>query len=75
MLAIKGNRNYAIVFDIPNNQYFVRDDSGPDHLPNTGDLGENDGTYSANETLETVVLTTYGSGVTYGNGPARRCQW
>ena len=71
MLAIKDNRNYVIVFDVANNLYTIRDDSGPDHIPKNNDTAaENDGTYSNAEILETVVLTTYGSGVTYGSGPA-----
>ncbi len=70
LIAVKENRNIAVVFDIANNQYSIRDDAGPDRLPKSGDPGEDDGTYAANEIQETFFLTAYGSGVTYGNGAA-----
>lgn len=70
LLAIKENRNFAIFFDVPNNQYEVRHDYGPDGIPNNGSIGEGDGVCSPLEILETIVLSNYGSGVTFGSGAA-----
>ncbi len=68
--AVKENRNFAIEFDVAGNRFFLLDDYGDDRIPNSGDLTENDGNCSANEIMDTIDLSTYGSGIVYGSGAA-----
>ena len=67
MLAVKENRNWAIVFDTANRRYYICNDWGADatwtsaaDLTGTGD----------NTIVETVDLATYRHGIGYGNGAA-----
>lgn len=67
MLAIKENKDWAIVFDTANNRYHICDDQGVDaswssaaDLTGTGD----------NNIVETIDLTVYQNGIGYGHGAA-----
>ena len=67
MLAIKENKDWAIVFDTANNRYYICDGQGADSswssatdLTGTGD----------NNIVERVDLTTYQHGISYGHGAA-----
>lgn len=71
LLAIKENSGYAISFNVANNSYSIMNDWGNDGIPESGDAGEGDGNFNAaTETYETITLTDYGSGVTFGTGAA-----
>lgn len=67
MLAVKENREWAIVFDTANNRYYVCNDQGADgtwtgaaDLTGTGD----------NTIVERFDLTTYQYGIGFGHGNA-----
>ncbi|MCL7488667.1 MAG: GspH/FimT family pseudopilin [Desulfobulbaceae bacterium] len=56
--AIKENRDWAVIFDPGDNSYAICDDSGDDDW--TTNIGNN--------CFESVSLSSYQSGVTYGHG-------
>lgn len=61
--AVKTNKDWAIVFDVANNQYFICSDSG----------GDSDWSTVVDNTVELQVsLSGYGSGVQYGYGNATK---
>ena len=61
--AIKGNRPWAIVFDTSKNCYHIC--SGPGHDNKWSSTDDN-------QIEQTIVLSDYKSGITYGNGSASR---
>jgi len=60
-MAIRDNQARAIFFDTANNRYMLCQDSGADGVWSTP---------ADNTVLATISLPGYGSGVTYGHGPA-----
>lgn len=60
--AIKENREWAVIFDPGNNSYAICDDSGDDDWTTDVD----------NNCFESVSLSSYQSGVTYGRGNATK---
>ena len=59
--AVRSNNDWAVVFDLANNQYFICSDSGAD------------GSWSVtadNTIVKTCPLSSYGSGVAFGHGNA-----
>ena len=61
MQAIRENRSWAIVFDVEGNRYILCSDKGPDGVWSS---------YEDNTIVETINLSSYKSGVTYGAGTA-----
>jgi type IV fimbrial biogenesis protein FimT len=59
--AVKSNNDWAVVFDIANNQYLICSDSGAD--------GSWSGT-ADNAIVKTCPLDSYGSSVAFGHGNA-----
>ncbi|MBT8762451.1 prepilin-type N-terminal cleavage/methylation domain-containing protein [Desulfohalobiaceae bacterium Ax17] len=59
--AVRESKEWAIVFDVPNNRYLICSDKGPDN---------NWAAHSDNVIQETVNLDDYQSGVGYGHGNA-----
>ncbi|MCD6224880.1 MAG: GspH/FimT family pseudopilin [Deltaproteobacteria bacterium] len=59
--AVKSNTDWAVVFDLANNQYLICSDSGAD--------GSWSGT-ADNSIVKTCPLGSYGSGVGFGHGNA-----
>ncbi|MGD9731572.1 MAG: Tfp pilus assembly protein FimT/FimU [Desulfamplus sp.] len=62
-MAIKTNKEWAIVFDTINNKYFITSDKGLDH--NWADLTDN-------KVEKTVEFSGYAAGVQYGHGVATK---
>jgi prepilin-type N-terminal cleavage/methylation domain-containing protein len=67
--AVKGNKDWAIVFDTTNNRYYLCSDPGAD-----GDWsGTNDLTGGGdNQISETISLSAYKHGVGFGHLPATK---
>ncbi len=61
MNAVKQNKNWAIVFDVANNKYYLCSDSGPDGKWSN---------ISDNTVFQTINLSNYESGISYGHGNA-----
>jgi type IV fimbrial biogenesis protein FimT len=67
MEAIKTNQSVGIVFDTVNNQYLLCQNANTDN-DCTDPIGADNRTPEA--IITTIVLSTYGSSVQYGYGPA-----
>ncbi|RLB06738.1 MAG: prepilin-type cleavage/methylation domain-containing protein [Deltaproteobacteria bacterium] len=59
--AVKENKSWAVVFDVNNNKYHLCSEAGADGLWST---------LIDDKVVETVDLTTYKSGVSFGHGNA-----
>lgn len=67
IFAVKENKNWAIVFDVTNNCYYLCSDSGADN--DWSGINDNIGT-GDNTIFQTINLTSYKNGIKFGHGNA-----
>lgn len=67
ILAVKENKNWAIVFDVTNDRYYLCSDSGADD--DWSGTDDNIGT-GDNAIFQTIDLVNYKNGIKFGHGNA-----